>query len=102
MRYQKVNGVIMAIGQSEKKANKKVNTFFDDFKRFIKKLFSIFYSIDNAWHVVRGNRGRLLRGVAWRTDDAASEISMANLEIMVRKSYFFLKKMRVRGKKKLC
>lgn len=35
MKYQKVNGVIMAIGESEKKANKKSNTFFDDFKKFI-------------------------------------------------------------------
>ena len=36
MRYKKVNGVIMAIGESEKKVNnKKVNTFFNDFKKFI-------------------------------------------------------------------
>ena len=36
MRYKKVNGVIMAIGKSEKKQVKtKVSTFFNDFKRFI-------------------------------------------------------------------
>ena len=34
MRYQKINGVIMAIG-NKKVNNKKTNSLFDDFKRFI-------------------------------------------------------------------
>ena len=34
MRYQKVNGVIMAI-DNKKVNNKKTNSLFDDFKRFI-------------------------------------------------------------------